>query len=1407
MVLQNKAMPYFYSKWYNKKLQDKSIYKCSFFLTNIAKMFLMCYSFVNFCYFKWKFVPLSQKKQKKGRIEKMNYNKLKRFACVAMATVMTFGTLQIQPSEAQAATTDTTSSPIVTEGSSYEFFADAVKAMYDGKTDQVSGDYGLASFDNNYEYSVAKKDVRTCYSANNLINSDQASQSCLWSIDTVNSMLQATLPSSIKYLEHRKNVSITSVTSTQEKVQNNWDYDVVDLTVHHQGSAGGEKNYGKVAVNIRPSSPIQGSVTLPAYLNDSKYGVLSCVELGDGAFLKNEKLTAVYIPSTYQRICAYAFTGCTNLQTISLVTTTTPQNGADYTITDASAEENMKNSNLHFLGTGAFAGCKGLKNAILPEALLEGYMYTDNNEIKGFAGSTSDGTIDYQSCTYISSNTKLIVSAVNTDNSQVIKSGNAVRYGTYFMGQGVYRDCYELDTVELSGKNPYIPAATFAGCSKIKDIKIADSVENITFGPASFAGADGNRTPNEKSSLKSLELTSPNLKSVNIGAYAFKNCCSLKTVTIKALLNPQKNMSTEVQNTKLTTNNAFENSFAPGGTFIYEPSSVSGNYYFVLYPEFFKNCINLEKISIMENLKDNKDIKAILSIGENAFEGVGCKEILLDADEVRLFPGSMYGLTNTDTLILSGAMVTLRGEPFSNSLKYFKTTSNTSLKKIQIDGETVVFAPHPHTDKTYTSEKNKIYITTRASFYGVGSKTTLEFTENVTKIGGCVDNVSVNSVTSEDGTHDYYHCGLGELSKIYFKGYSTTFDSLSKVFAAPLTNYSSTEYTDVNKDLKTTIYADGDTYNALSKLETLDNSHLTLSSYFSAIGTNSMEWVEGDKEFRPENLNDGKGLKIQYADGVIGYVGYSTDKMESGEPDSRNGFVINNLAEATKNIKAGDKITLSVTYRGKVGMIEATVVPRKVIDMDVTPGTSAVYSGAVPKITDVQISSIKFNDTTSSDTIPDPSEVSISLAEGTTYKAGENIVNVTYMGCTKQVTVNAETEKVVSMSAIQAKKTVYPGDTLTNDDFTVTAYYNSGRIAENYTDFTIENPEVLANTTSVKLTNTDGAEQIVELSVSTLKAISLMATYTGSAVSAGTELQKKDFAVSLVFENGTTKTLDEAEYMLLYDGIADGVSNKVEVIYKLDSAIRTTVYVLGAGIVPVETNNPTDPTIPTEPIASDGTLTTNAPVTTPVSTPGNGIITTPNETPVVTATVVPSEAPGNPVNVNNNTVPNAVTTGGAIATPDVNNGLTLKNTKTTLTLGVGEKIKIAVSNATYQSSDASIVSIANDGTVTAHKVGTAEITVTKQDGNTMTCTVVVKKAPKKVKINFTKKTLKKGKKAKIKVSFAKGYFSRTNTFKSSNKKVAAVNKSGLILAKKKGSCKITVIAYNGKKATIKIKVK
>lgn len=157
--------------------------------------------------------------------------------------------------------------------------------------------------------------------------------------------------------------------------------------------------------------------------------------------------------------------------------------------------------------------------------------------------------------------------------------------------------------------------------------------------------------------------------------------------------------------------------------------------------------------------------------------------------------------------------------------------------------------------------------------------------------------------------------------------------------------------------------------------------------------------------------------------------------------------------------------------------------------------------------------------------------------------------------------------------------------------------------------------------------------------------------------------------------------------------------------------------------------------------------------------------------------------------------------------------------KTSVAKGKTVKIKRTIvgskeSDYKWTSYDTNIATVSVDGTVKGVGVGTTTITAKSAVNSNLyaTTTVTVTAKPSKIKLNATAKTLKKGKSFKVKVQTWKPdklYITKADKklkFKSSNKKVATVNSSGKIVAKKKGNATITVTTVNGKKATCKIKV-
>lgn len=147
---------------------------------------------------------------------------------------------------------------------------------------------------------------------------------------------------------------------------------------------------------------------------------------------------------------------------------------------------------------------------------------------------------------------------------------------------------------------------------------------------------------------------------------------------------------------------------------------------------------------------------------------------------------------------------------------------------------------------------------------------------------------------------------------------------------------------------------------------------------------------------------------------------------------------------------------------------------------------------------------------------------------------------------------------------------------------------------------------------------------------------------------------------------------------------------------------------------------------------------------------------------------------------------------------------TVKKSKTTLSRkysmyvkqtaeisGLGKIIK-------YSSSKKSVATVSKNGVMTAKKKGKAVIKI--EDSKYIYKTTLTVKNPK---LNKTKKTLKKGKTFKLKITGKVG----KAAFKSSNKKVAAVTSSGKVKAKKKGKAIITVTTNGKIKLKCRIKVK
>ncbi len=156
---------------------------------------------------------------------------------------------------------------------------------------------------------------------------------------------------------------------------------------------------------------------------------------------------------------------------------------------------------------------------------------------------------------------------------------------------------------------------------------------------------------------------------------------------------------------------------------------------------------------------------------------------------------------------------------------------------------------------------------------------------------------------------------------------------------------------------------------------------------------------------------------------------------------------------------------------------------------------------------------------------------------------------------------------------------------------------------------------------------------------------------------------------------------------------------------------------------------------------------------------------------------------------------------------------------TNLSMNVNEntvlRATVFPSNATNQnlnwySSAPSIVSVNQDGSITAKDAGTAVITVTSQDGNkSANCTIVVSKPVTGVSLNMSNTVIFLNETQQLLATVTPSDATNKNlVWQSSNSQIATVTQTGLVYGNSVGSTSITVTTLDGNySATCQVVVK
>ena len=165
--------------------------------------------------------------------------------------------------------------------------------------------------------------------------------------------------------------------------------------------------------------------------------------------------------------------------------------------------------------------------------------------------------------------------------------------------------------------------------------------------------------------------------------------------------------------------------------------------------------------------------------------------------------------------------------------------------------------------------------------------------------------------------------------------------------------------------------------------------------------------------------------------------------------------------------------------------------------------------------------------------------------------------------------------------------------------------------------------------------------------------------------------------------------------------------------------------------------------------------------------------------------------------------------------PIVATSIDLEVEYTTISVGYSQKINSTVNpssttfkDITWTSSDSSVVSVSDNGTLVGVSAGSADITAEVYGGISQTVTINVENEilPSSLALSKTSVEIKKGKSTYVSCSFIPETVTNTEvTWVSSNPEVATVN-NGTIVGVKAGSATITVRTANGIERYVNVQV-
>ena len=321
----------------------------------------------------------------------------------------------------------------------------------------------------------------------------------------------------------------------------------------------------------------------------------SCTTIGDYAFANCEKLAQIDLPANLEIIGGGAFSECVALREILIPDSCTTIGEWAFSRCVSLTRIHIPES-LESIGPNAFEGCSNLRELTVDPnnpvfSMENGILYQDVERALIYCLNDVAGTV-------------------------------TVRQGTETIQAGAFRDCTQLQAVEIPDSVTTIGYGAFFGCSSLKSIEIPDSVTALD------GGVFTNCTALETAVLPDTLTTLP---------YSlFNNCSALKNFTIPASV-------TQIDNHVFYGCAALEK--------IDLPESITS-----LNSNLFSGCSALKNITIPGN---------VTYIAENVFENcTSLKEVVIPESVTYLGYFAFTGCSALEKVVLSGKITELNCDVF-----------------------------------------------------------------------------------------------------------------------------------------------------------------------------------------------------------------------------------------------------------------------------------------------------------------------------------------------------------------------------------------------------------------------------------------------------------------------------------------------------------------------------------------------------------------------------------------------------------------------------------------------------------------------------------------------------------------------------------------------------------------------